>query len=646
MARLTTRRVQLLLAALFLGSSAIRVAVGLTRVTPVFYPDEYIYSTLARAIAANGVPSLRGGPLHFPSLLAPYLMAPEWLITDVGRAYHAVIAVGSISFSAAVFPAYVLARRVGVSPGGGLLVALLAILVPDAAFATTALTEPYAYPLFLVTVIVLIDAVVSPTRSHQVSALLLTALLCLLRAQFVVLPVAYLVSTLVQERGSWRRTLRAHPAVLGSTLVGVIGAAAAAQFYTGLGSHWSAVLSISPWLGLDLFVLAAAAGWAIVPGAVLGLPELIRSRDAWQRTFGVFATSASLLIVLEAAYFDTIQHRVHERYTFYAVPLLAIACVVGLKSESRRARYAIIAYALAVLAILVPATSSFRGADSGQAPTLLALHSLGSGAAQLAWAIPLSLVAVAVAQLRGARRAPLVIASVVAGVLCVAGTHALLGFVPIAQAAGSHRTDLFKLGAPPHSALVTWSGTDRFELEKTLFWTRGIDRVLVLGGGPAADGFGSEPVTFGRHGIVHPSGRPVRGPFAFGPATTAFVSSSAASRWLLRSPPVLVLGLNRENGDLSTAAMLFAAAAKRPRAILLELTSSAGVKQLTFDCVTRKFRVNIGRAPVPVRFAVPAGAVGRCRISLTRGAAAEHDGAIVSGVRVTRLATVEGTAAG
>src|SRR5439155_1707191 len=147
----------------------------------------------------------------------------------------------AISFSAAALPAYLLARRAGVSSRGGLIVALFAVLVPDAVFSNVALTEPYAYPLFLTTAVVAVDAIAYPTRRRQVGVLLLMGALCLARAQFVVFPLLYLATAAVHNRGV-RRTLRAQSIViaallLGAALVLVAGTGRVGGFYSKNLSH-------------------------------------------------------------------------------------------------------------------------------------------------------------------------------------------------------------------------------------------------------------------------------------------------------------------------------------------------------------------------------------------------------------------------
>src|SRR5437764_767881 len=60
-------------------SFALRLAAALAHATPLYFPDEYIYGTIARSIATTGKPAVRGIPAHFPALLEPPLAAPFWL---------------------------------------------------------------------------------------------------------------------------------------------------------------------------------------------------------------------------------------------------------------------------------------------------------------------------------------------------------------------------------------------------------------------------------------------------------------------------------------------------------------------------------------------------------------------------------------
>ena len=646
----------LILAAIFLGSVAARLYAAGLRTTPLYYPDEYIYTALARSIASTGLPSLRGSALHFPSLLVPYLTAPAWLIDNVSVAYRLVLDLGAVWFSAAVFPAYALARKIGISVSGGLLVALLSVLVPDAAFATTALTEPYAYPLFLTTAVVAIDAIVAPTRFRQCAVILLMALLTFARVQFAFVFIVYSVAALVQARGSARRAIRAQPGVTGLILlafvsIAVTGPGRLVGFYK-FPTDPHVLVSTWVWFGLDLFVLGIAAGWVIVPGAIVGFAALIRSADPRHRVFTVFTIGVTVAVVAQAAYVDAFQHRVHERYTFYVAPLLIASCVWAAQSAAVPRAYSLVAYGLGLAAILLPASESLRSADSGQSPTLLGLDQLAGGGrgAHLGWAVALTIAAVAVGLFPYRPGIWIPLAVIISTATCIAGTRALLDFIPFRGSdAAAHSLKLFRLGAPPRAALVTWKGTDQFELMKTLFWTPTIDRVLVLGGGSASDGYASTPTSFqSRGGFVDRDLRSIAGPFAFAPDTTVvpFAHGPDArptnDSWLRRSPLAVFLGLDRDDRYLSTVSELIVASRPLPSTLRLQLKNTGPRRTVTFACPQRTFDVPLAQASKMVRINIGTPGTTRCRISLTRGAAVEHRGRITSGVKVTRF--VVGTA--
>ena len=64
---------RIVVAGIVAASFVFRFLTALTHSVPVYFPDEYIYATLARSIAESGRPLIRGGPAHFPALLEPLL---------------------------------------------------------------------------------------------------------------------------------------------------------------------------------------------------------------------------------------------------------------------------------------------------------------------------------------------------------------------------------------------------------------------------------------------------------------------------------------------------------------------------------------------------------------------------------------------
>src|SRR4029079_19596799 len=96
------------------------------RETPTIFTDELETTQISRAIADTGHAMRRGEPYGFTSLV-PYLTAPFWWIHPVASAYETIKTVQAFVMTTAIFPAYLLARRV-VTPGW----ALFADLAPSA----------------------------------------------------------------------------------------------------------------------------------------------------------------------------------------------------------------------------------------------------------------------------------------------------------------------------------------------------------------------------------------------------------------------------------------------------------------------------------------------------------------------------------
>jgi hypothetical protein len=87
---------RLALALLVVGSAAARVVASWLRATPNYFPDEYIYSSLARSLAAGRLPEVRGHVAHFPALLQPLVTAPAWWFGSLETGYRVTQAIDSL----------------------------------------------------------------------------------------------------------------------------------------------------------------------------------------------------------------------------------------------------------------------------------------------------------------------------------------------------------------------------------------------------------------------------------------------------------------------------------------------------------------------------------------------------------------------
>src|SRR5438094_198575 len=121
-------------------SFALRLAAALAHATPLYFPDEYIYGTLARSIGTSGKLAVRGMPAHFPALLEPLLAAPFWALGDAELAYRLTQGLNALAMSLAAVPVYLLCRRVGLSSRFGLAAAVVAVAFPDLLFSSFVLS--------------------------------------------------------------------------------------------------------------------------------------------------------------------------------------------------------------------------------------------------------------------------------------------------------------------------------------------------------------------------------------------------------------------------------------------------------------------------------------------------------------------------
>ena len=495
---ITTRRVSVSvwLTAIVAVSAVVRAVLAVRIPTPLYYPDEYIYSTLARSIAHTGLPKIRGSFVSFPALLGPYLMAPAWVVGGMHFGYRVAQVLGAVWFSTAAIPTYLLGRRVGLSSDTSLSIGAVALLVPCGALTGLLLSEPYAYPLFLWTILLAVRALAVPRRASQAAFLAAACALSLVRLQFVLIFAAYLIAAAFLHPGPRLRAAKSQSLVLCGTAVlalgaGLFGLTRVVGVYAALRTYHYPVVGVGEWAGADLFVLAIGVGWVVVPGALVGLFDCLRSAQTEQRAFALLAITLSIGLTLEAAAFGVNEEKVIERYAFYIAPLALIAFAWAVESSRRSRAVAGLSYAMAGLAILVPLTSILRGAGDTPVTHLDGAPSLFGFATppEVLWAPLLGLLSVLI----GLRVLPgRVVLLVAAGLLAVLSGAATVELRDRAVAAPARPS----LSPPRGSTLVISAETDAASELRTLFWNPSIARVLVVGNAGSPDGFPSTPVTF------------------------------------------------------------------------------------------------------------------------------------------------------
>jgi hypothetical protein len=527
-------RVIYALAGLVVVSFAVRTALAWLRSVPALFPDEYIYSSIGRSIAESGRPLIRGGSAHFPALLQPIVTAPAWLIGDVDTGFRFVQAIGALSMSLAAVPVFLTARRLGLSSRVSLALAAFTVLVPDLLYASFISAEALAYPLVLVSVYAAVRAIAEPSRRAQLLFAAAAGLTTLARVQFAVLPIVFVLAVIVV--GARERRLKdalrrqALPLALFGLATATLLAAGPSRsvgIYRYLLGFHAGPLGILHWASLDAMTLAYAAGWIIVPGALLGLwLALSRPRTTEELAFGAVTLLLAAALFLEAGLLQaslTAGREIQERYVFYAAPLLAISFgLYARRGWPLRLQHLVLAAGLVLMSVRLPLSgyavlSTFNGS-----PILFGVYWLtgrlgkpGDASAVVAAAVLLMTLAAVLGSRRPRIGTPVVLglallatgaASAGAVVFDIQNTAAVRrAFLPVdpSWVDGTHVGDV--------TLLQSFSGGRGNTLQE-LFWNRSITSVGLLPGAARFDSFRTERIRVGDDGSLTMNGRPLRGP--------------------------------------------------------------------------------------------------------------------------------------
>ena len=523
-ARLTTP--PFALAGIVALSSLLQTLLAWRRPTPGYFPDEYMYAELGRSLLESSSPLVRGESAHFLPLLYPLLTAPAWLWDDVEHAYRAIQAVNAVSMSLAAIPAFLLARRLRIGDRLALATAALAVLLPEILYSSSLLAEALAYPLALAAAAAAVAALEQPTLRLQLAVLGFSGLATLTRLQLAVLPLCYLAAVVVvglRDR-RLRATLREHAVAVSAialALVAGLGAALAGTvgIYGDVTAYSVEPLVAVKGFGANALVLAYAAGWVIVPGAMIGLAlALARPRSRAELGFAVFTVAALGLLLVQASVVGD-AGSVQERYAMYALPLIVVAFALyaGRGWPYLRANALFTALA-ATAAAVVPLAGYAADGANGQSVVLAGLRDVEArlgdvGLASLAVALGASALSAVVLGVGATRRrlgTPVALAATAVAVLATTGAafayqrdardHLRATFLPAdpswVDAAGVEGVTLL---VGPRST--------RADLLSTLFWNRSVRHLALLDGADRPDAFAVlEPAVDGAGRLDLPAG--------------------------------------------------------------------------------------------------------------------------------------------
>ena len=508
-----------LLTALFAVAAAYHAVASLGHVAPAVFTDEILHSKLAQSLAAGHGLLVRGEPFFFPSPLPALVQAPAWLAGSVPVGYELAKILNALVMSAAVFPAYWLARTL-VRPRYALLAAAAAVASPAMVYHSYLLSEALAYPVFFLAVAVIVRALQTPSIRWGAGVLAVSLLAVATRTQFLALPLAFGLAALAGGRTGLRRQALPLGGFLALGIAGLVVGGSTLGPYASVSVLDYDYSDVARWAGSTAALFPFAAGWLVAPGAALGLGYLlVRPRFPAERAVGVFLTALTMLVLLQVGVVAAAQsHRPLERYAIYLAPLaFLLFFAYAERGAPRRRLYAGLALSIGLLAWLVPFPSLADYRFSFDSPTLSSFGMLAAwignaNAATVFAAVPLAgSVLVALIPLR--RRAPALLAVgavgllLVSGIATYAGDHSMTRRAAAAWSASpSDWVDQGGLGRADYLALPGGSPHFGWMLEA---WNRDVDRTIRLGiKDTPTDVFPASRATVAPDGVLLVDGRP------------------------------------------------------------------------------------------------------------------------------------------
>jgi hypothetical protein len=513
-----------------LAATLLRVVTGLLHASPRYFPDEYIYPTLAQSLL-HGKLEVRGEPARFPAILESIVTAPLWLADGIETSYRLTQGLHALAAALIAVPVFAIARRLELPRWQCIGSAAVAVSVPPLLFANYLTADALGGVLAVSAIAVGLTALVERRSRYQAAFLALSAAATLARVQYVVLVPAFVVAALVVERFRPWRAARRYPIVAG--VLAVCGLAALVLGPTRLLGYYSVILDqkvdlplMAKWGATDALMLALSAGVLLAAPAAVGLvAALARPQWAVERAFAALAAAFIGFVLLEATFYASNGAlRFQERYFVSVLPLVPLLACLGFRhAGSKAARIGLVAVGIAVVAALarLPLTDYARDLGDQDSFALKSVTSVTEhmqpGQAALLFALTATALAVLGVVLAFARERFAVVA--LFGTVCV-----LLVVTATAMAseeARSHSARGISLaddkrwvdhaGVGDVSYLVTENAL-RWVISEQLFWNRKLTRVLTMPGAPEADAFQNTKVNIGADGVLREHGRPVDGP--------------------------------------------------------------------------------------------------------------------------------------
>jgi hypothetical protein len=618
------------LAAAAAATLLMTTAFALQRATPRYFPDEFLYTSLARTIANGGGFRVLGDPFSSPAVLEPLLTSIAWLPDDPALAFRITQVFHAVAMCLAVVPVYLLARRLGLRPALSTFGGLVALLSPDLLYAGYATADAVAYSLALCAVAVGVRALTRPTVAAQALFLAVAALATSARLQYAVLVPGFVLATVLIERWSLRQAVSRFRLVFAVTAISstaglVSGSDALGRYADVTGFRVSA--EALTWMPRSAFLLSLAAGVAVVPGAVAWLVGAGRSSSTARRAFGLLIATVLPALMAASALMaaETDSPRFFERYLMIAIPLLALAFGCWIEEGRPRRSVGIVIAVLLLLAVMrVPISSYAAGQGAADSPFLLAVRRLdgeiGLGNAGLVVALAVTAALLLASWPFVKRRASFATSCVTTlAVLAVTSVGAHLEDVRLSTsvADGTIGTPAGWVDATgAHDVLLVQTAHSESSRAMTqVFWNTAVTGGALLGDDAVGMDGATNRVAIDPRGLLTLSGRPIAAPLLIATSGTRpyFANAGVVARragFTLVRPvaparlAALAEGLADDDWLAPSSRITVWPAAKRPRRLLLSVPRNRRTAQIRIIVGSRErvVRIEPGAAvalPIP-----------------------------------------------
>jgi hypothetical protein len=157
---------------LYVVFAAVRIGFSLFLKTVDVMPDELRYLDLARSLFTDGSLTIRGDDATFQKILYPLALFPAMFFHDTVDQVRAIGVLNSLYVCSAVFPTYLLGKRIfGKRLLPNLVAMLLVLLMPDMCYSMTFMSESLFFPLALWLIYLMWRTLCNETRSYPLLCL-------------------------------------------------------------------------------------------------------------------------------------------------------------------------------------------------------------------------------------------------------------------------------------------------------------------------------------------------------------------------------------------------------------------------------------------------------------------------------------------